>query len=71
MLQPTPNRAPTYTIGVYLLLALRYIAPYTFPIGALGAFTWAGFLAGPITGLVVLGVCLLVVQLYLELGSKQ
>lgn len=76
MLQPSPPKnltktQPVTSIGVYLLLALRLVAPYTLPIGAFIAFTGAGFLYSTIAGLIVFGVCCVVMQVLLELGSRE
>lgn len=71
MLMPTTKKTPVSSLTLYLVLALRFVAPYTLPIGALSAFTVAGFLASTIIGLCVLGVCLILMQLFIELGSKQ
>lgn len=55
------------TIGHYLLIALRFVVPYALPVGALCSFVVAGFLASTIIGFIVLGACLVILQVLLEL----
>lgn len=63
--------APFTQIGLTLLLALRIMAPYTLPIGGFMAFCIAGFLHSTLVGFVVLGSCLILMQVILELGSRE
>lgn len=53
-------------IANYILLAVRFGAPYALGVGAITSFVVAGFLASTIIGFVVLGVCLTFLQVTIE-----
>lgn len=54
-----------------LFLALRFVMPYALSLAGLTSFVYAGFLYSKVAGFIVLGICLVVADRYIDENLAQ